>query len=137
MSDIEDIRVSMLPSYMELGKMVVAEVGKGIAGPLQRVFFVCGEHGAHRGRHAHKELTQILVCVNGSCTVICDDGENQKEFVLDVQDKALEIPPGIWAEQIYSAPDTVLLVMCNLPFDEDDYIRDYEEFIAFRRLQAT
>lgn len=137
MSTVEHIRPITLPSYAELGKLIVAEVGKEIAVPIQRVFWVCGEPGAQRGSHAHKDLTQILVCVHGSCTVICDDGQARKEFLLDESEKALEIPPGIWAEQIYSSAETVLLVMCDLPFDEADYIRDYKEFISYRKEKTT
>jgi len=137
MSSIEDMQVITLPSYVELGKLVVAEVGKDISAPIQRVFWVCGESGAQRGSHAHKKLTQTLVCVHGSCTVICDDGEQRKEFLLDAPEKALEIPPEIWAEQTYSTSETILLVMCDLPFDEGDYIRDYEEFISYRQEKFT
>lgn len=133
MRTIEHVRPIMLPSYVELGKLVVAEVGKEITVPIQRVFWVCGEPGVQRGSHAHKELTQTLVCVHGSCTVVCDDGEQRKEFLLDAPEKALEIPPKIWAEQTYSTSETILLVMCDLPFDEGDYIRDYKEFISYRK----
>jgi dTDP-4-dehydrorhamnose 3,5-epimerase-like enzyme len=133
MNTIEQIRPIRLSSYVESGKLIVAEVGKEIAVPIQRVFWVCGESGAHRGSHAHRKLTQTMVCVNGSCTVICDDGKQRKEFLLDESDTALSIPPGIWAEQIYSTQTTILLVLCDLPFDEGDYIRDYEEFISYRK----
>ena len=46
--------------------------------------------------------------------------------------RALLVPPGIWAEQVYEGDDTVLMVLCDLPYDEADYIRDYTEFLAFR-----
>jgi len=133
MNTIEHVRSIKLSSYVELGKLVVAEIGKEIDVPIQRVFWVCGKPGAHRGSHAHKKLTQIMICVSGSCTVICDDGKQHKEFLLDESDIALSVPPGIWAEQIYSTSTTVLLVLCDLPFDEADYIRGYEEFMSYRK----
>ncbi len=137
MNNTEDMELIRLSSHVNSGKLVALEVGKDISLPIRRVFFVSGELGEHRGHHAHKVLTQILVCVNGLCTVICDDGANRKKFILDSSEKVLEIPPGIWAEQIYSRENTVLLVMCDYPFDEADYIRDYDEFIQYRKEQLT
>lgn len=115
------------------GQLVVMESGTSLALDIRRVFVVTGKQGGIRGKHAHRLLTQILVCVHGTCRVTCTDGRDKQEIVLDRSDFALEIPPGIWAEQYYVEPDTVLIVLCDLPYDESDYIRDYDEFLEFRR----
>jgi len=128
--------VVTLPSFRDdLGELVALEERVDLPIGISRVFVVSGNSGVTRGKHAHKQLTQTMVCVHGACVVECDDGDERKEFVLDGADKVLTVPPGIWAEQMYSGEGTVLMVLCDLPYDESDYIRDYEEFIAFRREQ--
>lgn len=134
MSTIGDICVRTLPKFLDRqGFLVAYDAATDFQIALRRVFVVTGHAGALRGKHAHKELTQILICLRGACRVICDDGEAKQEVLLDRPEVALEIPPGIWAEQHYVDPDSVLMVLCDLPFDESDYIRDYDRFIEFRR----
>ena len=99
---------------------------------VKRTFIVNSSIKTTRGRHAHKELTQFLICVNGICEVICDDGYSKKKFILDSPNKILKIPNQIWAEQHYLVKNTSLLVMCDDVFREEDYIRDYEKFREFR-----
>ena len=74
-----------------------------------------------------------MVCVQGACRLICDDGEERRDFVLDIANQAIVIPHGIWAEQYYLEEGTVLIVLCDLPYDENDYIRDYDAYLAFRK----
>ena len=115
------------------GQLVVLESGSEVSLNIQRVFVVKGKQGAVRGKHAHRRLTQILVCLHGICKITFLDGQNKGEITLDQPDVALEIPPGIWAEQHYVEPDTILMVLCDQPYDESDYIRDFAEFIEFRK----
>lgn len=115
------------------GTLVAMEADADVPVAIRRIFVVSGKQGATRGKHAHKTLTQVLVCVHGTCRVVCDDGKIRQEVTLDRPDLALEIPPGIWAEQYYEEPDTVLMVLCDMPYDEGDYIRDYEQFMDSRR----
>lgn len=100
---------------------------------IRRVFVVSGYAGAVRGKHAHRDLTQILVCVSGMCRVVCDDGQSKREVLLDRPDVALRIPNHIWAEQYYLHENTVVMVLCDFPYDENDYIRNYDDFLAFRK----
>lgn len=130
--NINDVKLIDLPCHVSHGKLVVAEVGKEIQNEIRRVFVINGKAGEHRGSHAHRELMQILVCVHGACRVSCDDGKHKKSILLDKSETALIIPPGIWAEQTYLSEDTVLMVMCDLPYDETDYIRDYDTFKIYR-----
>jgi dTDP-4-dehydrorhamnose 3,5-epimerase-like enzyme len=133
MNSVGDIRLTTLRKFLDPQGFLVAYDGAAdFRIDLRRVFVVSGHGGTVRGKHAHKELTQILVCLAGSCRVTCDDGDARREVLLDRPELALQIPPGIWAEQRYIDPESVLMVLCDLPFDESDYIRDYSEFIAFR-----
>jgi hypothetical protein len=65
--------------------------------------------------------------------VCCDDGTATASYRLDRPESALLVPPGIWAREAYLAPGTVLAVLCDRPYESDDYLRDYEQFKAFRR----
>lgn len=136
MTSVDSLHVTILPKFRDiLGDLVALEEKIDLPIEISRIFVVSGSLGVTRGKHAHKRLTQVLVCVNGACVIVCDDGDEKKEFILDDIGQVLTIPPGIWAEQIYSKEKTVLIVLCDFPYDEDDYIRNYEEFIAFRREQ--
>ena len=116
------------------GTLVVGEADRHVRFPIKRFFAVSGvPAGETRGRHAHKSLHQMLICLNGTVRVDYDDGESTAVAVLDRPDVGLLIPPGIWAEQSYANTNTVLLVLCDAPFDEADYLRDYDEFMAYRR----
>jgi dTDP-4-dehydrorhamnose 3,5-epimerase-like enzyme len=99
---------------------------------VERVFTVTACRGAKRGRHAHKKCTQILSCVSGEIDLFVDDGVSQEILRLTTNSDAVLIPPGIWAEQRYLKDCSVLIVHCDQPYDEDDYLRDYEEFIDWR-----
>jgi len=134
MNSVDDVTaLDLINIKDETGMLVVAEAGKQIPIDFKRLFVVSGETHITRGRHAHKELTQVLICVNGRCHVVCDDGKTKIENTLQPSGKALLIPPGIWSEQTYVSPETVLVVLCDLPYDETDYIRVYDEFLKFRK----
>jgi dTDP-4-dehydrorhamnose 3,5-epimerase-like enzyme len=133
-----DVRVTTLPRILDKqGYLIAFDAATDFQVDLRRVFVVSGHSGAVRGRHAHRALTQILVCLIGACRVTCDDGKARQDVLLDRPELALEIPPGIWAEQRYINPNNVLMVLCDLPFNEGDYIRDYGEFMAFRGGQGA
>lgn len=134
MNGLDDIRVVDVPHFPDRQGMLVAYTGVEDFGmDIQRIFIVTGHANSMRGKHAHKKLTQILVCVQGACCVVCDDGAERREFVLDHAHRALVMPNGIWAEQLYVEEGTVLVVLCDLPYDESDYIRDYDSYLAFRK----
>jgi dTDP-4-dehydrorhamnose 3,5-epimerase-like enzyme len=135
---INDVILRIAPNHLDPQGMLVAYNGKlDFSIDFQRIFIVKGHANSLRGKHAHINLTQILVCVQGGCRVICDDGAERREFVLDQANRALVVPNGIWAEQLYVEEGTVLVVLCDLPYDESDYIRDYDAYLAFRKQGAA
>ena len=83
-----------------------------------------------RGEHAHRELHQFLICLKGQCTVAVDDGHHRDEVVLDRPNVGLHLPPMIWASQYQYSPDAVLLVLASDVYKAEDYIRDYDEYLA-------
>ncbi len=115
------------------GDLVTAE-GRSDNVPfsIARIFNVRADKGCTRGRHAHRECTQLLICTNGEVEVTCDDGSQTIVYVLNKVNYGLLIQPGIWAEQKYVKKNTVLTVLCDLEYDENDYIRDYEVFLKYK-----
>lgn len=88
-----------------------------------------------RGEHAHKVCHQFLVCVNGTCSVIIDDGTSRVEVDLDRPTLGLHIPPMVWGIQHRHTPDAILLVMASHKYEADDYIREYGEFLEMTQSQ--
>jgi UDP-2-acetamido-3-amino-2,3-dideoxy-glucuronate N-acetyltransferase len=85
--------------------------------------------GEVRGDHAHRRVSQALVCVKGSCLVTVDDGRNSDRVVLDRPEAGVHIPPLVWATQQKFSAGAVLLVLSSEVYDPDEYIRDYDEFM--------
>jgi dTDP-4-dehydrorhamnose 3,5-epimerase-like enzyme len=113
------------------GVLCVYESGKQVPFVVQRVFTVSTKAGHARGDHAHRQCTQLLVCVSGRIRVSCDNGHSVKEHLLDHMATGLLVPPGVWAKQEYLDNNAVLMVLCDRGFEAEDYIRDYGEFKAF------
>jgi len=130
---VEDLQLTKLSSPD--CALTVVQQNKELPYAMSRVFFVTAPKGAHRGKHAHKKLHQFLICTHGSCEVICDDGNNKRIFLLNSINIGLHVPPGIWCEQ-HSIEDTVLAVLCDQPYDENDYLRDYSAFLDTKKVTA-
>lgn len=86
--------------------------------------------GNVRGEHAHRKCAQFLVALNGSVRCIVDDGATRREALLDTPSVGLHLPPMVWGTQFGHSSDAVLLVLASLPYDDLDYIREYEQFLT-------
>jgi len=112
------------------GLLTFAEVGEQVPFEVKRYFLVSGVATKEvRGEHAHRKLHQFLVCVQGQCHIVADDGRNRQEFVLDSPTLALYLPPMVWGIQYRFSQDAVLLVLCSEKYDSAEYIRDYSGFL--------
>ena len=87
------------------------------------------QKGVRRGFHAHKSLEQILICIHGSCKIMLDNGVEKKIVLLEKPYEGLYISNNMWREMYDFSSDAVLMVLASELYDEDDYIRDYNEFI--------
>lgn len=124
------IKYVFQPHGDERGQLVALEEHRDIPFEIQRVYYLYDTlDGVRRGFHAHRELEQILVCIHGTCKVLLDDGRERKEVPLERPYEGVYVGPGMWREMYDFSPDAVLLVLASLPYDEGDYIRDYDEFI--------
>lgn len=116
----------------ERGMLVALEEYKDIPFEVKRVYYMYDTKlGVHRGFHAHKCLQQILVCICGSCKVLLDNGEEKKVISLEKPYEGLYVSNDMWREMYDFSPDAVLLVLASDYYNEQDYIRDYDEFKRF------
>lgn len=113
------------------GTLGVYECGKHVPFDIRRVFTVSAREGDVRGDHAHKECTQLLVCVSRRIRVSCDDGLIVTQYLLDDISMGLLVPPGIWTKQEYLVGGAVLMVLCDHVYEAADYLRDYNDFKTF------
>jgi len=130
-SVVRGVEVRPLGVFADLrGHLAVAERGRHVPFEPRRTFFVYGVPSREvRGEHAHKTLHQFLVCVNGECSVLVDDGTRREEILLRGPQTGIYVPPRVWAVQYKFSPDAILAVLASAPYDEADYIRDYDTFL--------
>jgi acetyltransferase-like isoleucine patch superfamily enzyme/dTDP-4-dehydrorhamnose 3,5-epimerase-like enzyme len=133
---VEGVILRRLPMAPDLrGNLSFGEVSKQIPFAIKRYFLVFDVSSEQvRGEHAHRTLHQFLICVHGRCCVVADDGVHGQEFVLDSPNIGLYIPPMTWAVQYKYSRDGVLLAFTSDLYNPGDYIRDYAEFLALKRL---
>lgn len=113
------------------GSLVVAELGAHLPFVVQRVFVISAvPEGKPRGIHAHRECQQFLICVSGSVKAMVDDGDRRSVVTLDRSSLGLYMPELTWGTQYDYSPDAVLLVLASLPYDAEDYVHDYNEFLS-------
>ena len=77
---------------------------------------------------------QAIFCVAGKILLKCDDGLTKTEDELIPDGKGVLVPNGVWAEQHYLEDNTMILVLCDKPYDESDYLRNYKEFLKWKGL---
>ena len=118
----------------ERGSLVAIEQCADVPFAIARVYYLFGTRdGVTRGLHAHRELTQFAVPVRGSCTMLLDDGTRRVPVRLDDPSMGLLIGPMVWHEMSDFSDDCVLMVLADAPYDEADYIRDYDRFLELAR----
>lgn len=100
--------------------------------PINRVFYSYDiPDGESRGAHAHKECHQFIVAASGAFDVVLDDGVNKRTVTLNRPFRGLHVPPGIWASEQGFSSGSICLVLASHGYSEDDYIRNYEEFLEY------
>lgn len=124
--------MTALTSVVDMrGSLVAGEIDKNIPFSPKRFFVVHDVPSREiRGEHAHHACEQYMICVAGSVRAVVDDGTRRVEHVLDRPDRGLYMPPLTWGTQYDYSPDAILLVLASHAYDAEDYIRDYEEFLA-------
>lgn len=126
---MQTIKYVFQPHGDERGQLIALEEFKDIPFHIKRAYYMYDTaDGFIRGKHAHRNLEQILVCIHGSCKIRLDNGTEQKIVPLEKPYEGLYVGSLVWREIEFS-PDAVLLVFASELYDEADYIRDYDEFL--------
>jgi len=132
--NINDMKNLINPLYLktkgdEKGSLISLEENKNIPFTIKRTYYIFRtQEGISRGYHAHKKLSQVALCIAGSCRFILDNGHLKEEIILNSPDKGIFIDPLIWHEMHDFSHDCILLVLADDYYDENDYIRNYDTF---------
>ncbi len=115
------------------GNLSVVENGSTLPFDVKRAYYLYDIPGGEsRGAHAHKELHQLIIAASGSFTITLDDGNCKRSFFLNRPYQGLYIKPGIWRDLTDFSSGAICLVLASDIYKQEDYIRDYDEFIRFR-----
>ncbi len=130
---IKDVRLIEIPKIEDVrGNLSVIE-GNVVPFDINRVYYLYDvPSDGYRGGHAHKELKQLLIALSGSFEVVLRDGRSEKIITLNKPNFGLLIVPGIWRELQNFSSGSVCLVIASDVFKEDDYIREYRDFLSFK-----
>ena len=133
MNTIEDLQLIEMPKICDnRGNLSVIE-GNTIPFEFKRVYYLYDiPSGAERGGHSHKDQKEFLIALSGSFDVILNDGSNQTKITLNKPNFGLLIPTGIWRELENFSSGSVCLVLASEKFSEDDYIRDFDDFVSLK-----
>ena len=131
---VYDCSVIELPRifHSRQGNLTPVHEYEDIPFKIERIFYLYDiPGGENRGAHAHKECHQFLVAASGSFEILLDDGKNKRTVVLNRPYFGLHLPPGIWAAEQGFSSGAICLVLTSHKYDENDYIRDYKEYLNF------
>lgn len=123
----------------ERGQLVaLEELSDFVPFEVKRIYYIFDTTpNTVRGKHAHKELRQVMICVSGACTIECEMPDGTKsEHRLDWPDKGLLIEGLVWRNMKDFSKGAVLLVLASEHYDESDYIRDYDMFLGMKMSQS-
>ncbi|MEO8629049.1 MAG: FdtA/QdtA family cupin domain-containing protein [Betaproteobacteria bacterium] len=128
---IDQCRLIDLPKILDTrGNLTFIESGRHLPFQFKRVYYLYDvPGGSERGGHAHRELHQFLIAMSGSFDVVLDAGRGRQRFHLNRSYYGLYIPPMVWRELENFSSGSVALALVSEYYDEDEYLRDYDEFL--------
>jgi dTDP-4-dehydrorhamnose 3,5-epimerase-like enzyme len=135
-SSVYDCSIIELPvNHREKGNLTVVENSKNIPFDVRRVYYLYDvPAGEARGGHAHRELRQLIVAASGSFNVVLFDGKVKRTVTLNRPFYGLLVVPGIWRELNDFSSGSVCLVLASHLYDENDYIREYHNFVTWKTI---
>jgi hypothetical protein len=120
------------------GNLTVVENGETLPFDVKRVYYLYDVPGGEsRGAHAHRELNQLIIAASGSFRVTLDDGNVKRSFVLNRPYQGLLVKPGIWRDLDDFSSGAVCMVLASEIYQEEDYIRNYNEFLEYREISKS
>ena len=134
-STIYDCSIIKLPKiHNRAGNITPIEGEVNIPFKLKRLFYLYDIPGGEdRGAHSHRKCYQLLIAASGNFDVFMDDGKNKKTVSLNRPYLGIYIPPGIWAAEQSFSSGAICLVLTSEKYDESDYIREYKDFLKFKK----
>lgn len=135
MSDVDACMLMPLPRFTDSrGSLSFVEAEVHVPFAFKRIYYLYDvAEGAERGAHAHKALHQLMIALAGSFDVVLDDGTGKRRVHLASPDQGLYICPMIWRDLENFAPGSVCLVIASERYAEDDYFRNYDQFLEARQ----
>ena len=129
-------RIINLPKIEDpRGNLTFIEEEKHIPFKIKRVYWIYDVPGGQvRGGHAFKEQQELIVALSGSFDVMVDDGKEQKIYSLNRSYYGLYLPAGLWREMQNFSTNSLAIVLSSTPFSEEDYIREYPDFLKYKGL---
>ena len=125
--------IELSKHHSEVGNLTVVENGKTVPFGVKRLYYLYDVPGGEsRGGHAHKQLRQLITAASGSFSVVLDDGEVKRTVTLNHPYEGLLVVPGIWRDLVDFSSGSVLLCLASEKYDENDYIRNYEDFKVYK-----
>lgn len=133
MSPLDNVKIFEFPKICDpRGNLSFVEGGRHIPYNIKRVYYLYDVPGGEtRGGHAHKECYTILVAVSGSLDVRMTDGEKEVIVTLNKSNKGVLIPTGVWGTMHNFTTGTVAVAFASHHYEEEDYIRDYDEYLEY------
>lgn len=129
--NLADAKIIDLPKFLDKrGNLSIVEEFKNIPFKIERTYWIYDVPGGEiRGGHAYKENQEFIVALSGSFDVVLDDGKERKTFSLNRSYYGLYVPKGLWREMENFSTNSLALVLASTPYNADDYIYDYNEFL--------
>ena len=133
---VADVRLIDLPRIFDpRGNLSFIEEENHIPFKIQRTYWIYDVPGGQvRGGHAFKEQQELIVALSGSFDVFLEDGTEKKVFSLNRSYYGLYVPSGMWRKMGNFSTNSLAMVLSSTRFSEEDYIRDYNEFLKYTQL---
>ena len=127
-------KINLKINHQENGKIIAVNNKIDLPFDIKRLYYLYDvPFDASRGGHAHKELEQIIIALSGSFDLIIKDGEKEKTYQLNKPNVGIYLPSGLWRELNNFSSGTICLVLVSQEYSEDDYIRNYDKFLIYKK----
>jgi hypothetical protein len=132
---LDECRIIDLPRIQDpRGNLTFIEGVNHVPFAIARVYYLYDVPGGEsRGGHAHRQLEQFIIAMSGSFDVVLDDGSERRTVSLNRSYYGLYMPRMIWRELVNFSSGSVCTVLASRPYEEEDYYRDYDKFVAAAR----
>jgi dTDP-4-dehydrorhamnose 3,5-epimerase-like enzyme len=131
---VNDVKLVELPKYLDQrGNLSFVQNNAQIPFEIKRTYWIYDVPGGEaRGGHAYKETEEFVIAISGAFDVTVDDGKEKKTFSLNRSYYGLYIPKGLWREIENFSTNSFALEFASTSFNEDDYVRDYNDYLTLK-----